>query len=179
MLQLYVTVNLHIFKGGRYYMRKLKEIAAVLLLSSSLLINFYNVKASEADKSISLDESKEEDLVSIGSIGNIEVRMEKTSLETLNEGERHLILSTAIEILIREEGNESTDPSYSTFATTGSKVVETKHSCSPTAPYFPDKYYRVAYLYDSNTGKAYGKIDFYTCGGGSNCTYLASITTIY
>ncbi|MDE6314391.1 MAG: hypothetical protein K2M46_12400 [Lachnospiraceae bacterium] len=156
-----------------------KKISAISLLSLTLLLGLnHNIQASSIDKSAEAVE-EEQNLVSFGSFGDIDIRMESSDLESLEEGERQRLLSYIVQI-ITEENEADFQNGISTYATTGKKVIETPHTCSPTGPYLPDKYYRVAYFYNQDTGKLLGKMDFYICGHvGTKCNYLASITTIY
>ena len=160
-------------------MKASKVISTISLLSLTLLLGFNNnVQASETEHSTAAVH-EEQNLVSFGTINNIDLRMESTSLESLEEGERHRLLSYAVEILTGKDIIDSQNE-ISTYSSTGTKVIHTAHNCYPIGPYLQDKYYRVAYFYNENTGKPLGKIDFYICGHiGKQCSYLASITTYY
>jgi hypothetical protein len=180
----YLHVTIINFLKGVYGMKIFKVLSTVFLLSSAILINYNNVQAHEAKQTMSTPVSHEEqsELVTFGTIGNNELRMEKNSLESLETHERQRLLSYAVKSIIRKDMNEAaySQDKISLKATVGRKVVETKHSCSPTGPYLMDKYYRVAYVYNQNTGAVLEKIEFYICGDkGTNCNYLASITTSY
>lgn len=167
-------------------MKALKVVSTILLLSSVLLINYNSAEACEAEQSsttIATSDEKHGELVTVGFIDdNIELKMDKNSLESLDEGEQQRLLSYAVEIITNKHVNEAADShnGIASYSTTGTKVVHTNHSCSPSGPYLLDQYYRVAYFYDTKTGKVLGQTDFYICGQkGTNCTYLASVTTYY
>ena len=89
----------------------------------------------------------DQNMVSIGSIANFDIKMDSDSLESLEAGERQRLLCSAIEILVEEyEGDIQNE--ISTYATSGEKVVDSWHTCYPIGPYLPDTYYEVAFIYD-------------------------------
>lgn len=155
-------------------MKKIKAISIFFLLSLIVLISF--AKACEANDKLSVpfEEKDKENLISIGSIDNINIMMDESSLEGLSEEEKQKLLSIAIEALINENDIE---PSYTTRVVR--KVIR-NHSCSPSGPYLMDVLYTTFYYYYEDSGLLKSKIEIFLCGHmGARCDYEYHVTTYY
>ena len=146
-------------------MKKLKAVFSSSLLALLLLLFSFGNQVQASDQ-IPVEPFDDQNMVSIGSIANFDIKMDSDSLESLEAGERQRLLCSAIEILVEEyEGDIQ-------------KVVDSWHTCYPIGPYLPDTYYEVAFIYDKTTGKILAQIDFYICGHvGKDCEYLAHVYT--
>ena len=157
-------------------MKKLKAVFSSSLLALLLLLFSFGNQVQASDQ-IPVEPFDDQNMVSIGSIANFDIKLYSDSLESLEAGERQRLLCSAIEILVEEyEGDIQNE--ISTYATSGEKVVDSWHTCYPIGPYLPDTYYEVAFIYDKTTGKILAQIDFYICGHvGKDCEYLAHVYT--
>lgn len=106
--------------------------------------------------------------------------MDKSSVESLGEDEKHELLCGAISSLVNGDKDQPVELRNKIIElTSSSKEIITNHSCSPMGPYPLDGLYRVAYIVDNN-GTTLGKINYYVCGQkGTNCDYLAAVTILY
>lgn len=163
-------------------MKMLKVISSIIMLSATLLLCFGTAQAKGVGEQKKINNESYNDLVSLGNVDDsIEVKMESSLVESLEEGERQKLLSYAIESFYGQQTSGlNIQNEVSTCATTSGKTIHTYHTCYPIGPYLADRHYRVAYYYNTTTGVLISKIDFYICGHvGKSCNYLASVTTYY
>lgn len=164
-------------------MKKLKAISTFFLLSLIFLFSSTKVHACEVDDKLSVSIEEQNNLISLGSIDNLNIMMDESSLESLSEDEKNKILDIVIESLINQNDSkpfEFHNKNIGLMSTRIERVVHSNHTCYPTGPYLMDVHYKTVYVYYEGSGLLHSKVDFFICGHmGALCYYLYSVTTYY
>lgn len=159
-------------------MKKIIPLFLLLGLCAAPFINSDISKAcSQTDINVKEVNTNDESTTALGVIGDTHVLIDKTFETALNDEEKAELLYYTATIL-EQKNIENISNDISIMSTVGPKNVLQSHTCSPTAPYMPDKYYG-SVLLENSKGVIYGQIDYYHCGQSSKCKYLGAVTTIY